>query len=118
MDSALLLTIEDGAPVLPETVLWALNLQEGDLLTVERSEDPRVLELQSYLCRLESLLDLCFEPWPYIEPVLRKSMAAVGPKGRLLLPAEAKDLSMPQEGSLVLRQLVVPTGLFTLQTPD
>ena len=62
------------------------------------------------------LLDVCAEPWPSIEPVLRKPMAAVGPKGALLLPGEAGALLKPQEGSLVLRQLILPAGMFKLQS--
>jgi len=113
LDSPLTLEIENGAPVLPETVLWALNLQEGDLLTVE-SEDSGIF-FQSYLCQLEFLLDVCAEPWPFAEPVLRKPMAAVGPNGTLRLPEAAAALLKPQEGTLVLRQLIVPAGMFELQ---
>jgi hypothetical protein len=112
LDAPLPLAIENGAPVLPETVLWALNLQEGDLLTVE-SEDSGIF-FHSYLCQLEFLLDVCAEPWPFVEPVLRKPMAAVGPNGTLRLP-EAAALLKPQEGTLVLRQLILPAGMFELQ---
>src|SRR5436305_13053621 len=111
LDVPLRLAIENGAPGLPESVLWALNRQEGDLLTVE-TEDSGIF-FQSYLCQLEFLLDVCAEPWPSIEPVLRKPMAAVGPNGTLHLP-EAAALLKPQEGTLVLRQLVLPAGMFKL----
>ncbi len=114
LDAALTLEIENGLPVLPEIVLWALNLQEGDLLTVEERDGSRFC-FQSYLCELEFLLDTCYVPWPYVEPVLRKSMAAVGPNGTLLLPDEAEALWRPQEGSLILRQLILPAGMFTLR---
>lgn len=113
LDAPLPLAIENGAPVLPEIVLRALNLQEGDLLTVE-SEGSGIF-LQSYLCQLEFLLDVCAEPWPYIEPVLRKPMATVGPNGTLRLPEAAAVLLKPQEGTLILRQLILPAGLFKLQ---
>jgi hypothetical protein len=116
LDSALPLAIENGSPVLPETVLWALNLQEGDLLTVEETGDSRILLFQSYLGNLEFLLDVCVEPWPCLEPILRKPMAAVGPKGTLLLPAGAAALVKPQGGPLVLRQVRWPLDLFELQT--
>jgi len=113
LDAPLPLAIENGAPVLPEAVLWALNLQEGDLLTVE-SEGSGIL-FHSYLCQLEFLLDVCAEPWPFIEPVLRKPMAAVGPNGTLRLPEAAAALLKPQEGTPVLRQLTLPAGMFKLQ---
>ena len=114
LDSVLPLAIENGSPVLPEIALWALNLQEGDLLMVVR-EDPGVFALQSYLCHLEWILDSCYEPWRFIELALRKPMGAVGPRGLLLLPDEAKAPLTSQKGPLFLRQLILPTGLFKLQ---
>lgn len=113
LGAALPLEFENGSPVIPETALWALNLQEGDLLTVE--SDGSGIFFQSYLCQLEFLLDVCAEPWPYIEPVLRKPMAAVGPNGTLRLPAEAAALLKPQEGPLVLRQAGWPLDRFELR---
>jgi hypothetical protein len=117
LDAALPLEFENGFPVIPGTALWALNLQEGDLLTVEVEScgGPGIFRFQSYLGNLEFLLDVCAEPWPYIEPLLREPMAAVGPRGTLLLPEEVAALLKPQEGPLVLRQVRWPLDLFELR---
>jgi hypothetical protein len=97
--------IEDGAPVLPELVLWACNLSEGDLLPVWRSDVSRSCRFESYLDNLETALDMIGgRPWSYAEQWLRQPMATVGPRGRLLLPVEAEALlTAPGEGVLVLR---------------
>jgi hypothetical protein len=114
LEGALLLARENGLPVLPEAALWALNLQEGDLLTVEEGEGPRIF-LESYLCQLEVVLDTWYEPWRFLELVFEKPMAAVGPNGTLLLPEAAETLLRSQEGVLVLRQLLLPKGRFELR---
>lgn len=97
------LDLKNGWPLLPEVVLWALNLQAGDLLTVEETPGLASYRFQSYLGQLESLGEGLVQPWPYIESMLRQPMAAVGPSGTLLLPENAAALLDVQRGALILR---------------
>jgi hypothetical protein len=92
--------IENDLPVLPELVLWALALDEGDLLTVE--PDHGGFRFRSYLADLGSILESIGDPWTYLKPMLRLPMAVVGPQHILLLPEEAAELVEHQGGSLVL----------------
>ena len=116
------LDVVDGAPVLPEVVLWALSLAKGDLLLARRSDVSRSFGFQSYLYNLEIVLDAMCQPWPSIEPMLLQPMAAIGPKGRLRLPDEAAALAAPPAGVLVLRASGKDADLFELEvkskTPD
>lgn len=96
------LQIESGLPILPELVLWALALEEGDLLTVSPGLGTGSFHFQSYLAALESILEAVGSPWTYIEQRLREPMAAVGPKGTLLLPEKAAGLVGCPPGTLVL----------------
>jgi len=100
--AAIPLQIESGLPVLPELVLWALSLDEGDLLTVSADLLTGSYLFQSYLAALEGILASVGGPWTYIEPLLRLPMAAVGCKHTLLLPEEAAALVEHEESALVL----------------
>ncbi len=84
---------EDGSPILLPFVRWAFSLNEGDLLAVS----PDALaddswRFVSYGERVWGAADACRQPWPYVEELLRRPMAAVGPKGVLWLPEEAQAL--------------------------
>ncbi|MBW8875935.1 MAG: hypothetical protein JF614_13295 [Acidobacteria bacterium] len=82
---------EDGSPVLPGFILWAFALNEGDLLAVEPGPDPdRSCRFRSYAERVWSAQEGFAHPWPWVEELLRQRMAAVGPRGALRLPEEAR----------------------------
>jgi hypothetical protein len=98
---------ESGAPVLPNLILWAFRLNEGDLLTVAREES------EPFRCRFESYARAVAimagwgdaDPWHFIGGMLRLPMAAMGPRGELRLPAEAAALMLPGAS---LRLLIDP----------
>jgi hypothetical protein len=77
--------------ILP-VILWAFRLNEGDLLTVERVE-PRRYRFESYTGAVRGIVGMIGHPWPYIEKLLEVPMAAVGPRGEILLPQEANGLA-------------------------
>lgn len=83
---------EDRSLRLPSAILWAFRLNEGDLLTVERVE-PRRYRFESYAGAVRGIVQMIGHPWPYIEKLLEVPMAAVGPRGELLLPQEAIALA-------------------------
>ena len=106
---------EDGSIRLPDIILWAFYLNEGDLLTVSRWEDetPRYT-FQSYGKWLWINAEGMTHPWFYNEQMLRLPMAAVGPRGTLLLPDEAA-LALRPGDSLLLVAASEPWDGFTLE---
>ncbi len=88
---------EDGSILLPDLILWAFHLNEGDLLTVSREES------KTFCCCFESYAEVLrtLADWGptvhsrFIEERLRLPMAAVASQGRLLLPDEAAPLEEP-----------------------
>ena len=108
---------EDGSPILLPFERWAFWLNEGDLLALSpdaaRAGSWRFL---SYGERVWNAADGCLDPWPYIEELLRRPMAAVGPNGVLRLPAEAEEL---RTGSVLLRADVdLQERAFTIEPLD
>jgi hypothetical protein len=95
---------EGGRPVLPDLLLWAFALNEGDLLAVSREEPERFrCRFRSYGQRVWSAAEGCSQPWTFIEELLRLPMAAVGPQGALLLPRAAAPLALRPRDPLLLR---------------
>jgi hypothetical protein len=100
------LIARDGSPILPDFLLWAFSLNEGDLLAVSPEVVPAgAWRFLSYGERARSAADSCLHPWPHAEELLRLPMAAVGPSGALRLPEEAQAL---RGGSVLLRVEVDP----------
>jgi hypothetical protein len=101
---------EDGSLCLPEVILWAFRLSEGDLLTISRDRtEASCYRFEGYTQAVRTITEGIGHPWPYIEELLRLQMAAIGPRGTLSFPEEAAALSRPSEESL---RLVVEPGLF------
>jgi hypothetical protein len=99
------LEIVDGAPVLPEILLWALSLKEGDLLIASpsRGTEPMDWKFASYLDRVSSIVVGCRPVWLCLEKyVFHESLGAVGRGGALILPDEAAALVRPG-GSIYLK---------------
>lgn len=95
MRARLVVFMTQGASILlPDLVLWAFQLNEGDLLTVAREEsDSFRCRFRSYQAALRTMADWGNAvQWRFIEEMLRLPMAAVGPFGSLLLPDEAATL--------------------------
>jgi hypothetical protein len=91
----------DGSPLLPDFVRWAFALNEGDLLAVSPEEGQAgAFRFLSYSERAWSAAEACRDPWPYLEELLRRPMAALGPDGVLWLPQEAEAL---RAGTVLLR---------------
>jgi hypothetical protein len=112
-----LIAAEDGSPILLPFVRWAFSLNEGDLLAVspgvEADDSWRFL---SYGERAWGAADACNRPWPYIEELLRRPLAAVGANGVLRLPEEAEAL---RDGQIMLHaEVEAHTRAFTLQPMD
>ncbi len=111
-----LFTAADGAIILPDLILWAFNLNPGDLLTVSREEGETFrCCFASYAVLLRTLAD--WGPtvhWRLIEESLRLPMAAMAPRGKLLLPEQAAPLAQP--GTSLLLAVPPPAGEgFTLE---
>ncbi len=86
--------------ILPGEVRWALGLNPGDLLFPEWDEERRdQLTFRSYTERLRSVVDTFDVPWPWVEEVLERPMAAVAPEGGLMLPRAGAVLLGDQPGS-------------------
>lgn len=101
---------DDGSFCLPEVILWAFRLSEGDLLTLSReTTETSCFRFESYTQTVRTITEGIGHPWPYIQELLRLPIAAIGPRGTLSLPEEAAVLSRPHEGSL---RLVVEPGPF------
>jgi len=89
---------EDGSILLPDLVLWAFHLNQGDLLTVSREES------ETFRCYFESYAEVLrtlagWGPtvhWRFLEERLRLPMAAIASQGKLLLPDEAAPLEEPR----------------------
>jgi hypothetical protein len=81
---------DDRSLRLPEVILWAFQLKEGDLLTIskERVETGR-LHLQSYSRAVGTIVGTIDHPWPYVEQLLQGLQASLGPYGMLSLPEES-----------------------------
>jgi hypothetical protein len=112
-------TAEDGSLPLPRVILWAFGLNEGDLLTVSREE------AETFRCRFRSygemvwtIVDGIGDPWHYVEPLLRRPMAAVGPRATLLLPEEAAPLALLSRGAVLLVAAPALGDGFTLEPAD
>jgi len=85
--------------ILPGEVRWALGLNPGDLLFAEWDEESRSqLTFRSYSERLRSAVDTFDVPWPWVEEVLERPMAAVAPGGGLMLPRAGAVLLGDQPG--------------------
>jgi hypothetical protein len=99
----LLSRAESGALVLPKVILWAFGLNEGDLLTVTREPGETFrCRFQSYGTWLWISAEGMSHPWPFIEKMLRRPMAAVGRGGTLRLPEEAAPLARPGDVLLLV----------------
>ncbi len=99
------LEIVSGIPILPELILWALSLKEGDLLTASPSQGFEAVnwKFASYLDQVSSILAGCSSVWFCLEKyVFHQSMGAVGRGGALILPDEAAALVRPG-GSIYLK---------------
>jgi len=112
-----LIAAEDGSPILDPFVRWAFSLNEGDLLAVspgvEADDSWRFL---SYGERAWGAAGACDRPWPYLEELLRRPLAAVGANGVLRLPEEAEAL---RAGQIMLHaEVEAHTRAFTLRPPD
>jgi hypothetical protein len=95
---------EGGRPVLPDLILWAFSLNEGDLLAVSREgSDGFRCRFRSYGEAVWTIADGIGDAWFYIKELLRLPMAAVGPHGALLLPKEAAALALRPRDPLLLR---------------
>lgn len=112
-----LIAAEDGSPVLLPFHRWAFSLNEGDLLAVSPGvEAENSWRFLSYGERAWRAADACARPWPYIEELLRRPLAAVGAKGVLRLPEEAETL---RSGPVMLHaEVKAHTRAFTLQPQD
>jgi hypothetical protein len=110
-------TAEAGRPVLPDLVLWAFSLNEGDLLAVSREESERFrCRFRSYGERVWTVSEDYSHPWPFIEEMLRLPLAAVGPQGALWLPRQAAALALRPRDPLLLCVDPDPVGTgFTLE---
>jgi hypothetical protein len=101
---------DDGSFRLPEVILWAFRLDEGNLLTLSRdTTEASCFRFESYTQALRTITEGIGRPWPYIEELLRLPMVAIGPRGRLSFQEEAAALSRPPGESL---RLVVEPGPF------
>jgi hypothetical protein len=102
---------EDGSPVLPDVILWAFSLNEGDLVTVSPdAADPAGCRFQSFAGRVWAAAEGCSRLWPFIEEMLQLPLAAVGPKGTLRLPETDVTWALRSGGPLLLRAEVNPGG--------
>ncbi len=91
----------DGSPILLPFVRWALWLNVGDLLAASPAVDvDGAWRFQSYEDRVWSSATACLQPWPFVEELLRRPLAAVGRDGVLWLAEEAEALL---GGQLLLR---------------
>jgi hypothetical protein len=93
-----------GGLVLPGVVLWALGLNEGDLVAAEPREGTTGrVNFRGYGERVRRAIEGYSHPWPWVEELLRLPMAAVGPEGTLALPEEiAGRLALNAPGDLLL----------------
>lgn len=119
LSADLALEIVDGSPVLPGLLLWALSLNEGDLLIASPSRSADGLEwaFASYLEQVGSMVEAILQPWPYVEEALRRDMGAMGSAGALRLPDAAAALVRPgrrvrlrAEGDRFRRQFALSTA--------
>jgi hypothetical protein len=111
------LEIVEGSPVLPGLLLWALSLNEGDLLIASpsRGADRTERSFASYREIVIGCAQSCSHPWPYIEEAMRcGALAAVDRNGVIRLPDEAAALVRPgravrlrAEGDRFRRQLTL-----------
>lgn len=107
---------ENGSPIVPKVILWAFRLNEGDLLAVSREEAETFrCRFRSYSRAIWTIATSIRHPWPFIEPLLRLPMAALGSHGKLFLPDEAAALALPAGESLLLVIEPVPGEGFTLE---
>jgi hypothetical protein len=94
----------EGAVSLPGAILWALSLNEGDLVAADLVEDEiSRLRFRSYGRHVRSAMESCAHPWPFVEEVLRLLLAAVGPAGTLDLAGLGSRNPFQPGGSLLLR---------------
>jgi hypothetical protein len=101
---------EDGALQLPEVILWAFRLREGDLLTLScEPADPSRCRFEGYIQAGRRISEGIGPAWPYIEELLRLPMAAIGPHGTLILPEGA--LLLGHSPGDLLRLEVEPSPL-------
>ena len=94
----------DRAVSLPGPVLWALSLNEGDLVAADLAEGEfSRLRFRSYGRRVRSAMESCGQPWPFVEEVLHLPLAAVGPAGVLDLSSLGSRNPFQPGESLLLR---------------
>jgi hypothetical protein len=111
------LEIVDGRIVLPELILWARALNEGDLLIAvpSRSFESEDWKITKYLDQVSSIVRMVRNPWTFFESdVFHGYMGAMGPGGTLVLPDEAGTLVRP--GESVRLQTDDRTESFTLSS--
>jgi hypothetical protein len=111
------LEIVDGRIVLPELILWARALNEGDLLIAvpSRGFEQGDWRFTKYLDQVSSIVQMVRNPWTFFESdVFHGYMGAVGPGGTLVLPDEAGTLVRP--GEPVRLETEDRTGAFTLSS--
>jgi antitoxin component of MazEF toxin-antitoxin module len=98
---------EKRALRLPRVVLWALGLNAGDLLAVDRREGGDRAGFRSYGERVRRAVQGCSHPWIYVEELLRLPMTAVGADGAVILPdAVAARLGFELGDELLLQAWV------------
>jgi hypothetical protein len=109
------LEIADGRITLPELILWAIGLNEGDLLIVapSRGFEHGDWKFTKYLDQVNSIVRMVRNPWAFFESdVFHGYMGAVGPGGTLVLPDDAGTLVRP--GEPVRLETEERTNFFTL----
>lgn len=79
-------------PRLPEIILWAFGLEEGDLLTVSEERTSGRYRFEGYSRAVSFIEEAIGFPWPYLERLLTLPQAALGRDGTLCLPEEATSL--------------------------
>jgi hypothetical protein len=117
----------DGSLRLPEVILWAFGLQEGDLLPVCQDAldggryffKDHIQAVRTIAQAARTIPQALGHPWPYIEELLRLPMASLDSFGTLLLPENASSLhGLPGE----VRRLVVEPrscqGSFSLEPAE
>jgi hypothetical protein len=105
---------EGGALILPGVVRWGLGLNEGDLLAVEKLKGR--LRFHGYAGRLRRLHEAVRHPWPFVEELLRRPMAAVGPAGALTMPEEIAERL--RDGAVLRAWVDWGQRGFTLERPE
>jgi len=90
---------DEARLALPAEVLWAMGLNEGDLVTAELPwPDSPYLCFENYLRGVRFVKEACENPWPFAEELLRRPMAWIGRAGWLDLTGfDSRGLFEPGE---------------------